>query len=112
LKTVKEIRNYYQEFYVSFHSHQILNIVDYDAPLSEAGDITPKFLRAREIILEKVLKPEGKYVSNIYCFEKVKLESVGHDIVVMSTFHSLMRHRGRHDGCRMLSRICLPFRST
>lgn len=32
---------------------------DYDAPLSEAGDITPKFLRAREIIFEKVLKPSG-----------------------------------------------------
>ncbi|XP_060069165.1 beta-galactosidase-1-like protein 2 [Ylistrum balloti] len=32
---------------------------DYDAPLSEAGDITPKFLRAREIIFEKVLKPLG-----------------------------------------------------
>ncbi|XP_033744592.1 beta-galactosidase-1-like protein 2 [Pecten maximus] len=32
---------------------------DYDAPLSEAGDITPKFLRAREIVFEKVLKPSG-----------------------------------------------------
>lgn len=32
---------------------------DYDAPLSEAGDITPKYMRAREIILEKGLKPQG-----------------------------------------------------
>jgi len=30
----------------------------------------------------------------------------------MSTFHSLIRHRGHHDGCRMGSRKCLPFRST
>ena len=35
---------------------------DYDAPLSEAGDITPKYLRAREIILEKGLKPQGNKV--------------------------------------------------
>ena len=34
-------------------------VPDYDAPLSEAGDITPKYLRAREIILEKGLKPQG-----------------------------------------------------
>ena len=34
-------------------------VLDYDAPLSEAGDITPKYLRAREIILEKGLKPQG-----------------------------------------------------
>jgi len=33
---------------------------------------------------------------------------VDHDIVVMSTFHSLIRHRGHHDGCRMRSRKCLP----
>jgi len=39
------------------------------------------------------------------------MTSVGHDIVVVSTFHSLMRRRG-HDGCRMRSRKCLPFRST
>lgn len=32
---------------------------DYDAPLSEAGDITAKYLKAREIIFEKVLKPQG-----------------------------------------------------
>jgi len=38
--------------------------------------------------------------------------SVGHDIVVMSAFHSWMRHGGHHDGCRMRSRKCLPFRST
>jgi len=37
---------------------------------------------------------------------------LGHDIVVMSTFHSLIRHRGHHDECRMRSRKCLPFRST
>jgi len=36
-----------------------------------------------------------------------KLISVGHDIVVMSTFHSLIRHRGHHDGCRRRSRKCL-----
>jgi len=29
------------------------------------------------------------------------MTSVGHDIVVMSTFHSLIRHRRHHDGCRM-----------
>jgi len=38
--------------------------------------------------------------------------SVGHAIVVMSTFPSLIRHRGHHDGSRMRSRKCLPFRST
>jgi len=37
--------------------------------------------------------------------------SVGHDIVGMSTFHSLIRHRGHHDGCCMRVRKCLPFRS-
>jgi ribosomal protein L16/L10AE len=36
--------------------------IDYDAPLSEAGDITSKYLKAREIILEKVLKPQGKVI--------------------------------------------------
>jgi len=36
------------------------------------------------------------------------MTSVGHDIVVMSTFHSLMRQRWHHDGCSK----CLPFRST
>jgi len=37
---------------------------------------------------------------------------VGHVFVVMSTFHSLVRHRGHHDGCRMRNKECLPFRST
>jgi len=37
---------------------------------------------------------------------------VGHDNVVMSEFHSVIRHREHHDGCRMRSRKCLPFRST
>jgi len=37
---------------------------------------------------------------------------VGHDIVAMSTFHSLIRQRGHHDGCRMRSKKCLPFRGT
>ena len=37
-------------------------LTDYDAPLSEAGDITSKYLKAREIILEKVLKPQGKII--------------------------------------------------
>ncbi|XP_076457381.1 beta-galactosidase-1-like protein 2 isoform X2 [Babylonia areolata] len=32
---------------------------DYDAPLSEAGDITEKYMKTREIILEKVYKPLG-----------------------------------------------------
>ncbi|XP_048741109.2 beta-galactosidase-1-like protein 2 [Ostrea edulis] len=32
---------------------------DYDAPLSEAGDVTPKYMRAREIILKKGLIPQG-----------------------------------------------------
>jgi len=40
------------------------------------------------------------------------MTSVGRDIVVMSTFHSLIRHKGHHDGCRMRSRKCLPFRRT
>jgi len=40
------------------------------------------------------------------------MTSVGHDIVVMSTIHSLIRHRGHHDGCRMRSRKCFPCRST
>jgi len=31
--------------------------------------------------------------------ELLLLASVGHDIVAMSTFHSLVRHRGHHDGC-------------
>uniref|UniRef100_K1PC55 Beta-galactosidase-1-like protein 2 n=1 Tax=Magallana gigas TaxID=29159 RepID=K1PC55_MAGGI len=39
---------------------------DYDAPLSEAGDITPKYMRAREIILEKGLKPQGKIAVSQY----------------------------------------------
>jgi len=37
---------------------------------------------------------------------------VSHDIVVISTFHSLIRHRGHHDGYRIRSKKCLPFRST
>ncbi|VDI38290.1 Hypothetical predicted protein [Mytilus galloprovincialis] len=32
---------------------------DYDAPLSEAGDVTAKYLKARDIIFEKILKPQG-----------------------------------------------------
>uniref|UniRef100_A0A8W8LK22 Glycoside hydrolase 35 catalytic domain-containing protein n=1 Tax=Magallana gigas TaxID=29159 RepID=A0A8W8LK22_MAGGI len=39
--------------------HKGLDIPDYNAPLSEAGDITPKYMKAREIILEKGLKPQG-----------------------------------------------------
>jgi len=31
------------------------------------------------------------------------MTSVGHNIVVMSTFHSVIRHKGHHDGCRMRS---------
>jgi len=37
------------------------------------------------------------------------MTAVGHGIVVMSTFHSLIHYRGHHDGCRMWSRKCLPF---
>jgi len=40
------------------------------------------------------------------------MTSVSHDIVVISTFNSLIRHSGHHDGYRMRSRKCLPFRST
>jgi len=40
------------------------------------------------------------------------MTSLSHDIVVMSTFRSLIRHRGHHDGCRMRCRKFLPFRST
>jgi len=40
------------------------------------------------------------------------MTSVGYAIVVMSMFHSLMRHRGHHDGCLIRSRKWLPFRST
>ena len=36
-----------------------LTFSDYDAPLSEAGDITEKYLKTRELILEKVYKPLG-----------------------------------------------------
>jgi len=35
----------------------------------------------------------------------VSIEWIAYDIVVMSTFHSLIWHRGHHDGC-------LPFLST
>jgi len=40
------------------------------------------------------------------------MTSIGHDIVVMSTFYSLIRHSWHHDRYRMRSRKCLPFRST
>jgi len=40
------------------------------------------------------------------------MPSVGHDIVVISTFHSLQWRRGHHTGCCMRNRKCLPFRST
>ncbi|XP_050415759.1 beta-galactosidase-1-like protein 2 isoform X1 [Patella vulgata] len=32
---------------------------DYDAPISEAGDVTPKYIKTRELILQYVLKPQG-----------------------------------------------------
>ncbi|KAK7106330.1 hypothetical protein V1264_017596 [Littorina saxatilis] len=32
---------------------------DYDAPLTEAGDITEKYMKTRELILEKIYKPLG-----------------------------------------------------
>jgi len=38
--------------------------------------------------------------------------SLKHSSHVDSSVHSLIRHRGHHDRCRMLSRKCLPFRST
>jgi len=44
------------------------------------------------------------------------MTSVGHDIVVMSTFHSLIRHRGHYDRCQLfylhpplLYTPCQPF---
>jgi len=40
------------------------------------------------------------------------MTSVGRDIVVMGAFHSLIQHGEHHDGCRMRSGKCLPFRST
>jgi len=40
------------------------------------------------------------------------MPSVCHYIVVICAFYFLMRHRGHHDGCLMLNRKCLPFRST
>jgi len=40
------------------------------------------------------------------------MTSVGHDVVVIGTFHSLIRHRGHHDGCHMRRRKCLRFWST
>ncbi|KAK7476642.1 hypothetical protein BaRGS_00032117 [Batillaria attramentaria] len=42
-----------------YHYKPDVTSYDYDAPLSEAGDITPKYLKTREIILEKVYKPLG-----------------------------------------------------
>lgn len=33
---------------------------DYDAPLSEAGDITEKYLKTRQLILDKIYKPLGE----------------------------------------------------
>jgi len=38
--------------------------------------------------------------------------SVSQDIVVVSTFHSLIRHRGHHDGCHMRRWKCLLLWST
>ncbi|KAJ8302339.1 hypothetical protein KUTeg_021326 [Tegillarca granosa] len=37
---------------------------DYDAPLSEAGDVTPKYNKAREIIIELGLKSQGEIEVN------------------------------------------------
>lgn len=45
-------------FFLGQYYH-VAFVSDYDAPLSEAGDITPKYMKAREIILEKGLKPQG-----------------------------------------------------
>ena len=42
----------------------ILNFVDYDALLTENGDITPKYLKTREILLEYIYKPQGQLLSS------------------------------------------------
>lgn len=42
-----------------YHYKPDVTSYDYDAPLSEAGDITEKYLKTRELILEKVYKPLG-----------------------------------------------------
>lgn len=34
---------------------------DYDAILSEAGDITPKYHKTRELLLQYVYTPNGKW---------------------------------------------------
>jgi len=54
------------------------------------------------------------HLTLFYCVSVTTManESVDHDIVVMSTFLSLIRHRRHHDGCRMWSRKWLPFWST
>ncbi|ESP02347.1 hypothetical protein LOTGIDRAFT_224863 [Lottia gigantea] len=45
--------NYFGEYKADVTSY------DYDAPLSEAGDLTPKYDKTRQLILEYVLKPQG-----------------------------------------------------
>jgi len=40
------------------------------------------------------------------------MTSVGHDIVVISTFHSLIRHRGHHDGAACGTGHSYPSRSS
>ncbi|XP_046570980.1 beta-galactosidase-1-like protein 2 [Haliotis rubra] len=45
--------NYFEDYKPDVTSY------DYDAPLDEAGNITPKYEKAREIIMEYVLKKQG-----------------------------------------------------
>ena len=39
--------------------------VDYDALLTEKGDITPKYLKTRELLLKYVYKPQGEMMWNL-----------------------------------------------
>nr|KAG5691953.1 hypothetical protein BaRGS_000662 [Batillaria attramentaria] len=61
-----------------YHYKPDVTSYDYDAPLSEAGDITPKYLKTREIILEKVYKPLGKRAisENLHPMEMYSLTTV------------------------------------
>ena len=39
--------------------------VDYDALLTEKGDITPKYLKTRSLLLKYVYKPQGEMMWNL-----------------------------------------------
>ena len=46
---------------------------DYDAPLTESGDITDKYLKTRELLMKHVYKPLGNHTLTVnyfpYCDE-------------------------------------------